>query len=231
MRVVVGEDQVLTREGIVRLLTAAGHDVVAEVGTLPELVRAARAERPDVVVADIRMPPHHRDEGVVAATTIRAEQPDTGVLLLSQHVEADLVTRLLGSGEGGLGYLLKDRVLDAAALDRDLRRVAAGECVVDPTLVERLLRRPRVHDPLAVLTARERDVLEQLARGRTNIGIGAELGMSVRTVEVHLRQVFEKLGLPDDANANKRVLAVLTFLSAGHAPHASHGGVGSPGNP
>ena len=126
--------------------------------------------------------------------------------------------RLLAEGEGGLGYLLKDRVLDAAGLDRDLRRVAAGECVVDPSLVERLLRRPRVRDPLEALTPRERDVLEQLALGRANLGIAEELQMSVRTVEVHLRQVFDKLALPTDPSANKRVLAVLAFLAADTRP-------------
>jgi serine/threonine-protein kinase len=217
MRVVVGEDQLLTRTGIVRILTSSGHEVVGEAGTLPELLKVARETRPDVVIADIRMPPHHTDEGLVAAATIRTEQPGTAVMLLSQYVEADYVVDLLARGEGGLGYLLKDRVLDPNAFCRDVLRVAAGECVVDPSLIEALVRRPQARDQLSALTPREREVLEQLARGRTNNGIAAELFLSERTVEVHIKQVFAKLGLPDDPTVNKRVLAVLTYLGA-HLP-------------
>jgi serine/threonine-protein kinase len=216
MRVVVGEDQLLTRTGIVRILTSSGHEVIGEAGTLPELLKVVRETRPDVVIADIRMPPHHTDEGLVAAATIRTEQPGTAVVILSQHVEADYVVDLLARGEGGLGYLLKDRVLDPDAFCRDVLRVAAGECVVDPSLVQQLVRRSLAHNPLSALTPREREVLDQLARGRTNNGIAAELYLSERTVEVHIKQIFAKLGLPDNPAVNKRVLAVLTYLGAHH---------------
>jgi DNA-binding NarL/FixJ family response regulator len=214
VRVVVGEDQLLTREGIVRVLESKGHEVVAVSGTLPELMKSVRTSLPDVVVADIRMPPSYTDEGIVAASTIRREFGDMGVLLLSQHVEVDYVVELLGGGEGGLGYLLKDRVLRPEFLSDALTRVGQGQCVVDPSLADELVRNSRERDPLDVLTPRERQVLALVAEGRTNAGIAESLVLSERTVEIHVKQVFRKLGIPDDPGVNRRVLAVLAYLRA-----------------
>jgi DNA-binding NarL/FixJ family response regulator len=214
MRVVVGEDQLLTREGIVHVLASVGVDVVGEAATLPELLRAVRTTTPDVVLVDLRMPPSHTDEGLQAATTIRHELPMTGVLVLSQHVEADFVLSLLDRGEGGLGYLLKDRVLRPETLLDGLTRVAAGGSVVDPALVDQILARRRTRDPLESLTPREREVLELVAEGLTNGGIANRLVLSERTVEVHVKQIFSKLDLGDHPLANKRVLAVLAYLDA-----------------
>ena len=221
MRAVVGEDQLITRQGMVALLTSIDVDVVGEAATLPELMRCVRDRRPEIAVVDVRMPPGQRDEGIVAAAAIREELPGTGVLLLSQHVEVDFALGLLGdqrsgvaSPAAGLGYLLKDRVLSPETFRDSVLRVVAGEHVLDPSLIELLMARSRVVDPLDALTQREREVLGLLAEGYTNAGISAQLVLSERTVEVHVRAVFAKLGISDDDGRNKRVLAVLQYLSA-----------------
>jgi len=215
VRVVVGEDQLLMRQGIVAVLRERGLEVVGEAGTLPELMRTVREARPDVAVVDVRMPPTHTDEGLKAAAAIRSELPGTAVLLLTQYVEADFVIGLLEGDRSGIGYLLKDHVLDPGSFVDYVERVVAGECVVDPSLVRELIDRQRARDPLEALTPREREVLSLLAEGLTNAGIAARLVLSERTVEVHVAQVFAKLGLSDDPSVNKRVLAVITALSAG----------------
>lgn len=212
MRVVVAEDQLLTREGIVHVLRDGQVDVVGEVPDAGRLLAMVATERPDAAIVDIRMPPTHTDEGLVAAVRIRREFPQTAVLIVSQHIEAGFVLRLLEEGGDGVGYLLKDRILDRAAVLDSLRRVVAGECVVDPYIVGRLLGRERVRDPLAALSDRERQVLEHIAEGFTNAEIARRLSIAERTVEVHTTQVFAKLGLEDDARTNRRVMAVLTYL-------------------
>jgi DNA-binding NarL/FixJ family response regulator len=212
MRVVVAEDQMLTREGLVHVLRDAGIDVVGEAGDATSLMSLVATEKPDAAVVDIRMPPTHTDEGLVAAARIRHEYPDTAVLIVSQHIESGFVLRLLDEGGGGVGYLLKDRILDPAAVLDSLRRVVAGECVVDPFIVTRLLSRERRTDPLGALSEREREVLANLAEGLTNAEIARRLFITERTVEVHSRQIFTKLGLDDDQTTNRRVMAVLTYL-------------------
>ncbi len=195
MRVVVADDVMLTREGIVRLLGDAGIDVVAEADDAERLLREVRLKRPDVAIVDIRMPPTHTDEGLVAAQRIRAEHPDVGVLVLSQYVEPSYALRLLEEHPERVGYLLKERVFDVAVLVDALRRIAEGETVVDPTIVTRLLGRRRREDPLAELTAREREVLGLVAEGLSNRAIAARLFVTERTVEAHVKQIFLKLGL------------------------------------
>lgn len=214
MRVVVAEDQLLTREGIVHVLRDADVQVVGEAVDASTLMSLVATERPDAAVVDIRMPPTHTDEGLVAAARIRREYPGTAVLIVSQHLEPGFVLRLLDEGGDGVGYLLKDRILDRAAVLDSLRRVVAGECVVDPFIVSRLLARERRTDPLDALSEREREVLEQVAEGLTNAEIARRLFITERTVEVHIKQVFAKLGLVDAATTNRRVMAVLTYLRA-----------------
>ncbi len=214
MRVVIAEDQLLTREGIAHLLRGADVDVVGEAGEVDALMRLVHTQKPDVALVDIRMPPTHTNEGLVAADRIRSEVPGTGVLVLSQHVEADFVIPLLEEGTSSIGYLLKDRIMDPATLLDGLRRVAAGECVVDPAIVRQLVQWQRREDPLADLTDRERSVLSLIAEGLTNVAIGRRLFISERTVEVHTKQIFMKLGLVDTADGNRRVLAVLAYLRA-----------------
>ncbi|HZQ64950.1 MAG TPA: response regulator transcription factor [Gaiellaceae bacterium] len=212
MRVVVGEDVMLTREGIVRVLADAGFEVVGQAGDLEGLLRLVRGTEPDAVVVDIRMPPTHTDEGLVAAQTIRAERPQTAVLVLSQYVEPAYALRLLEEHPERAGYLLKERVFDPALLVDALRRLADGETVVDPTIVARLVGRRRREDPLAGLTAREREVLALVAEGRSNRSIAAALFVTERTVEAHIKQIFGKLGLHEGPESHRRVLAVLAFL-------------------
>jgi len=212
VRVAVADDSLLTREGIVRLLSEAGIDVVGQVGDADGLLRLVRDERPDAVVVDIRMPPTHTDEGLVAAARIRASSPAVAVLVLSQYVEAAYALRLLTDHPGRIGYLLKDRVMHGAVLADALRRLTEGETVVDPTLVSRLLARPRVPDPLARLTDREREVLSLVAEGLSNRAIGARLRIADRTVEAHITQTFDKLGLTDDGGTHRRVLAAVAYL-------------------
>jgi DNA-binding NarL/FixJ family response regulator/class 3 adenylate cyclase len=215
MRVVVAEDTMLTREGIVRLLADAKVEVVAEVEDAEALIRQVGLERPDVAIVDIRMPPTHTDEGLLAAQQIRREHPKTGVLLLSHYVEPSYALRLLEERPEQVGYLLKERVFDVAILIDALRRITDGESVVDPTIVSRLLGRKRRDDPLADLTPREREVLALVAEGLSNGAIAARLFVTPRTVEAHVKQVFLKLRLGANPESHRRVLAVLAYLGAG----------------
>jgi DNA-binding NarL/FixJ family response regulator len=212
VRVVVADDVLLTREGIVRLLRDANIEVVAEAADAQGLLHHVRLTRPDVALVDIRMPPTHTDEGLVAAQTIRAEHPQVGVLVLSQYVEPSYAMRLLQEQPERVGYLLKERVVDIATVVDALRRIVDGETVIDPTIVSRLVGRRRRQDPLAVLTEREREVLGLIAEGMSNRAIAARLYVTERTVEAHVTQIFQKLGLPESPDQHRRVLAVLTFL-------------------
>jgi len=212
MRVMVAEDTMLTREGIVRVLRDAQVDVIAEVEDADALLREVALDPPDVAVIDIRMPPTHTDEGLVAAARIRDKHPSVGVLVLSHYVEPTYAMRLLQEHPEGAGYLLKDRISDPAVLLDAVRRVADGETVVDPTIVTQLLGRRRRTDPLEVLSGREREVLELLAEGLSNRAIAERLFVTERTVETHIASVFGKLGLGEDPTTHRRVLAVLAFL-------------------
>ena len=212
MRVVVADDVMLTREGIVRLLRDAEIDVVAQAENADELLRHVQLARPDAAIVDIRMPPTHTDEGLVAAQRIRRDHPAVGVLVLSQYVEPSYALRLLEEHPERVGYLLKERVFDVAILVDALRRIADGETVVDPTIVSRLLGRGRRDDPLAALTAREREVLGLLAEGLSNKAIAARLFVTERTVEAHVKQIFLKLRLQTSPDSHRRVLAVLAYL-------------------
>jgi DNA-binding NarL/FixJ family response regulator len=214
MRVVVADDDLLTRQGIVHLLQEAGIDVVAQAEDAEALLRHIGLARPDAVIVDIRMPPTHTDEGLAAARAIRSDYPDVGVLVLSQYIEPSYALRLLEDRPERVGYLLKERVFDAINLVDALRRLADGETVVDPTIVSRLLGRRRRIDPLGDLTARERDVLVQLAEGLSNRAIASRLFVTERTVEAHVTQIFQKLGLDADPDSHRRVLAVLAYLRA-----------------
>lgn len=212
MRVILADDAVLFREGTARILTEAGFDVTGQAANATELVALVRRDPPDVAVIDIRMPPGRSAEGVEAAVEIRGFCPDVGLLLLSQHVESHYAMRLMTDFDGGVGYLLKDRVSDLATFANDVRRVARGECVLDPELVARLVGKKRERDPLSALTERERGVLGLMAQGRSNRALSSELCLSAKTVEAHVRSIFTKLDLPPDADDHRRVLAVLTFL-------------------
>jgi DNA-binding NarL/FixJ family response regulator len=214
MRVVVADDSMLTREGIVRLLDDAGVDVVAEAEDAEGLLRHVRLARPDAAIVDIRMPPTHTDEGLVAAQAIRSEHPNVGVLVLSQYVEATYAMRLLEEHPERVGYLLKERVFDVAILIDALRRISDGETVIDPTIVSQLIGRRRREDPLAELTEREREVLSLVAEGLSNKAIARRLFITERTVEAHVKQIFLKLGLAADPESHRRVLAVLAYLRA-----------------
>ena len=212
MRVVVADDVMLTRQGIVHLLDEAGVDVVAQAEDADELLREVRLKQPDAAIVDIRMPPTHTDEGLVATQRIRADHPAIGVLVLSQYVEPSYAMRLLEEHPERVGYLLKQRVFDVAVLVDALRRIGDGETVVDPTIVSRLVGRQRRHDPLAELTAREREVLGLVAEGLSNGAIASRLFVTERTVEAHVKQVFLKLGLAISPESHRRVLAVLAYL-------------------
>jgi DNA-binding NarL/FixJ family response regulator len=212
MRIVIAEDHLITRVGLAQLLRELGHEVLAEVGTADTLLAAVETLRPDAAVVDIRMPPTHTDEGLVAAVAISTRFPATKVLVLSHYVESSYAMRLLEGDQGGLGYLLKERIADASVLDDALGRLVLGECVIDPEIVTRLLSRRRVTDPLAGLTPREREVLAQLAEGRSNTAIARELFMSERTVEAHTTMVFQKLGILASPDNHRRVQAVLAYL-------------------
>jgi DNA-binding NarL/FixJ family response regulator len=212
MRVVVAEDVMLTREGIVHLLENAGVDVIAEAEDASSLLRYVQARRPDVAIVDIRMPPTHTDEGLVAAQAIRAEHPEVGVLVLSQYVEPSYAMRLIEQHPERVGYLLKERIFDVAILVDALRRIGEGESVIDPTIVSRLLGRRRREDPLAELTEREREVLGLVAEGLSNRGIAGRLFVTQRTVESHVKQIFLKLNLEVNPESHRRVLAVLAYL-------------------
>jgi DNA-binding NarL/FixJ family response regulator len=212
--VVLAEDSVLLREGLVRLLREAGTEVLAAVGDGPSLVRAVREHRPDVAVVDVRMPPTHTDEGLRAAAAIRARFPGTGVLVLSQYVEEAYALELFADGADGLGYLLKDRVADLDRFVESVRRVGEGGSALDPEVVSRLLGRQRRDDPLAPLSPREREVLGLMAEGRSNAGIAEQLVVTERAVEKHVTSIFTKLGLAPAPEDHRRVLAVLTYLRA-----------------
>jgi DNA-binding NarL/FixJ family response regulator len=214
MRVVVAEDAMVTREGIVRLLREAGIEVAAEAEDADGLIRQVAATRPDAAIVDIRMPPTHTDEGLVAAQRIRAEYPETSVLVLSQYVEPDYATRLLEEHPERVGYLLKERVRDVAILVDALRRLADGETVVDPTIVSKLVARRRRKDPLADLSDREREVMGLVAEGLSNKAIAARLFVTERTVEAHVKHIFLKLGLTASPESHRRVQAVLAYLRA-----------------
>jgi DNA-binding NarL/FixJ family response regulator len=214
MRVVVADDTMLTREGIVRLLDDAGVDVVAEAEDAEGLLRHVGLARPDAAIVDIRMPPTHTDEGLVAAQAIRKDHPNVGVLLLSHYVEVSYALRLLEEHPERIGYLLKERVFDVVILVDALRRIADGETVIDPTIVAQLIGRRRREDPLGELTEREREVLGLVGEGLSNKGIAHRLFITERTVEAHVKQIFLKLGLAADPESHRRVLAVLAYLRA-----------------
>lgn len=214
MRVVIGEDSVLLREGAARILEEAGIDVVGQAGDGEELVRKVRGHKPDVAIIDIRMPPDHQDEGLRAAEAIRAELPATGILVLSQYVEEHYVTRLLEGGTEGVGYLLKDRVAEVDRFVDAVRRIAEGGSVLDPEVVAQMLGRRRADDPLETLTPREREVLEAMAEGLGNQAIADRMVVSVGAVERHVTSIFEKLGLSAGDGGHRRVLAVLRYLDA-----------------
>jgi DNA-binding NarL/FixJ family response regulator len=212
VRVVIAEDSVLLREGIARLLEDAGFDVVGQAGDAEELLLKVRSYSPQVAIVDIRMPPSHTDEGLRAAREIREKYPDTGVLVLSQYVEPEYALDLLSESAEGVGYLLKDRVADVGEFAGAVRRVGEGGSALDPAVVALLVGRSRKDDPIARLTPRELQVLEQMAEGRSNQAISQRLVVTERAVEKHVTSIFGKLRLPADAADHRRVLAVLTYL-------------------
>ncbi|MEU5864607.1 response regulator transcription factor [Nonomuraea sp. NPDC047529] len=214
MRVVIAEDLFLLRDGLVRLVQAYGHTVVAAVDSGPATLEALLATRPDVAVVDVRLPPTFSDEGLQAALAARREVPGLPVLILSQHVEQLYARELLADGQGGVGYQLKDRVLDAGEFMDALTRVAGGGTALDPTVVAKLLGRPAHADPLATLTERERSVLELMAEGLSNTAIAARLFLSEGAISKYTTTIFAKLGLAADDDTNRRVRAVLTYLGA-----------------
>ena len=215
MRVVVADDSVILREGLARLLDEAGFDVAGQAANASELVDLVEAEDPDVAIVDIRMPPTHTDEGLQAARQIRERRPQTGILVLSQYVRPSYALELLSQGTEGVGYLLKDRVSDLGELASSVRRVGEGGSVLDPSVVAQLVERPRPgRDPLEDLSEREREVLALMAEGRSNKAIGQQLFITEHTVEKHVKSIFGKLRLPSTPDDHRRVLAVLTFLSA-----------------
>jgi DNA-binding NarL/FixJ family response regulator len=214
MRVAIAEDSVLLREGVARLLTEAGCEVIAQCGTADDLLLKVRSYVPDVAIVDIRLPPTHNDEGLRAALEIRARHPSVGVLVLSQYVELGLALKLLADSAEGVGYLLKDRISDVDEFVAAVRRVSDGGSALDPIIVSTLLSRQRPDDPLAQLTPREREVLELMASGRSNQGIADKLVITLRAVEKYVSSIFGKLGLPSTGSESRRVLAVLMFLRA-----------------
>jgi DNA-binding NarL/FixJ family response regulator len=214
IRLVIAEDALLLREGIARLLSDRGFEVVAQVGTADDLMRKVNGHRPDVALVDIRMPPTNQDEGLRAAREIGERHPEVGVLVLSEYLETAYAIRLLEAATPGRGYLLKETVSDLGAFAEAIRRVATGGFVVDPVIVSRLIGRPRQDDPLAELSQREREILSLMAQGRTNQGIAEHLVVSERTVETHVRSIFQKLRLQPTPDDHRRVLAVLAYLRA-----------------
>jgi DNA-binding NarL/FixJ family response regulator len=212
VRVVIAEDSVLLREGLSRLLVEAGFEVQDAVPDAEQLLRAVGERQPHVVVADVRMPPTHTDEGLRAALVIRRRWPAVAVLVLSQYVEERYASELLAGDTRGVGYLLKDRVADVDAFVDALRRVGGGGTALDPEVVSQLLARSRRHDPLSSLTPREREVLQLMAEGRSNAGISTQMVVTEGAVEKHVSSIFAKLDLPPAENDHRRVLAVLRFL-------------------
>ena len=214
MRIVIAEDSVLLRDGLVRLLADYGHEVVAGVSDANGLVDAVVDEEPDLAIVDVRMPPTHTDEGIRAALELRERAPETAVLVLSQYVEENYAADLLSGDLRGVGYLLKDRVTNVAQFVEAVDRVAAGETVIDPEVVGQILARTRRRDPLDELTPREHEVMVLMAEGRSNRAIAAQLVVTERAVEKHVKSIFMKLGLPPVEENHRRVLAVLQYLEA-----------------
>jgi serine/threonine-protein kinase len=212
VRVVIADDEVLLRDGLARLLEDAGFEVAGRCGDADTLLRTVATRRPDVALVDIRMPPHHGDDGLIAAQEIRRKHPEIGVLVLSHHLESRFAMRLLEEAPERAGYLLKERVSDIAVLADALYRIDQGECVIDPTIVSRLVARKRRRGPLDELTDRERDVLALIAEGHSNSAIAERLFLSPKTVEAHISQIFLKLDLGASPQHHRRVLAVLTWL-------------------
>jgi DNA-binding NarL/FixJ family response regulator len=212
LRVVIGEDDVLLREGIARLLGDSGLDVVGQAGDADDLLRKALAHRPDVAIVDVQMPPHHQGDGLIAALELRRRLPDVGVLVLSQFYEASYALDLIGASAEGVGYLLKERVGDVGTFISAIRRVAAGGTALDPEVVSRMLGRRQLDDPLRDLTPRERAVLAAMAEGKSNRGIAATLMVSEASVEKHVTAIFRKLGIGLDSTEHRRVHAVLTYV-------------------
>lgn len=215
MRLVIADDEALLREGLSRVLEDSGFEVVGLCGDAETLLRVVEASRPDVAIVDIRMPPGHGDDGLIAAQEIRRRHPGVGVLVLSHYLDSRYAARLLEEVPAGAGYLLKDRVSEVAVVADALRRIAEGDCVLDPTIVSRLVARKRARGPLDVLTEREREVLALVAEGRSNGAIGEQLFLSRKTVDSYISQIFTKLDLRESPEQNRRVLAVLTYLRSG----------------
>lgn len=209
---ILADDAVLFREGMARILAEIGFTIVDHVADAASLVERVRSDPPDVVITDLRMPPGFADEGIEAAAAIRSFAPQVGLMLLSQYVEVHHALRLMNEFSGGVGYLLKDRVSDLGAFATDVRRVAAGDVVIDPELVALLVGRRRQHDPIARLSEREREVLGLMAQGLSNAALSSELHLSPKTVEGYVSSIFTKLDLAPDQRENRRVLAVLRFL-------------------
>jgi DNA-binding NarL/FixJ family response regulator len=215
VRVVIADDEALLREGLARLLEDAGFEVAGRCGDADALLRMVDVRRPDVAIVDIRMPPNQGDDGLLAAQEIRRRHPDMGVLVLSQYLDSRYAARLLEEVPEGAGYLLKDRISEVAVVADALRRINDGECVIDPTIVSRLVARKRARGPLDVLTGREREVLALIAEGHSNGAIGEKLFLSRKTIDSHISQIFRKLDLRESPEQHRRVLAVLAFLRAG----------------
>lgn len=214
MRILIAEDSVLLREGLVRLLTDAGHDIVHTTGDATDLLGAVSAHEPDLAIVDVRMPPTFTDEGIRAAVLIRAQNPEVGVLVLSQYVEERYASDLIADNSGGFGYLLKDRVADVSDFLEAVEKVASGGTVLDPEVVSQIMVRSRRDTGIDQLSAREREVLALMAEGKSNSAIASALFLSAGAVEKHISSVFTKLGLAAGADDNRRILAVLKFLGA-----------------
>jgi DNA-binding NarL/FixJ family response regulator len=214
VRILIAEDSVLLRDGLVRMLGDHGHEVVAAVQDAAELMTLVRRERPDIAILDVRMPPTHTDEGIRAALELRSRWPELAVLVLSQYVEENYASELLSGDLGGVAYVLKDRVTNVGEFIDTIDRVAAGGTVIDPEVVAQLLARTRQREPLSDLSPREREVLELMAEGRSNGAIASTLVITQRAVEKHVKSIFQKLRLPPADTDHRRVLAVLRFLEA-----------------
>jgi DNA-binding NarL/FixJ family response regulator len=212
VRIVIAEDSVLLRDGLVRMLSDYGHEIVGSVEDAVGLMQLVEQESPDLVVLDVRMPPTHTDEGIRAAIELRSRWPELSVLVLSQYVEENYATELLAGDLGGVAYVLKDRVTDVGQFVETVDRIASGGTAIDPEVVSQLLARTRKHEPLADLSPREREVLGLMAEGRSNVAIGEALVITPRAVEKHVKSIFQKLRLPPAETDNRRVLAVLRFL-------------------